>query len=52
MINKRPVGGEDSYEVACKLPRKIDCASELAPAVDIVPSENASRGSLTLGMSI
>ncbi|KAL5582198.1 hypothetical protein UlMin_014640 [Ulmus minor] len=48
MINKRPVGGEDSYEVACKLPRKIDCASELAPAVDIVPSENASRGSLTL----
>ncbi|KAM1130553.1 hypothetical protein ACFX1X_045710 [Malus domestica] len=34
MINKRPFDVEDSYEVACKHPRRLEHANEPAPIVD------------------
>ncbi|KAF3444841.1 hypothetical protein FNV43_RR14534 [Rhamnella rubrinervis] len=40
MISKRPFADEDSYEVACKHPRHLECSNELSPAVDIVTCQN------------
>ncbi|VVA29719.1 PREDICTED: AT-rich interactive [Prunus dulcis] len=38
MINKRPFGGEDSYEVACKHPRQLEHSNE-----DIFPFNGAPQ---------
>lgn len=46
MINKRPYGQEDSYEVASKHPRQ--CASEVAPVLDFVPVGSDPQKSLSV----
>ncbi|XP_062106539.1 uncharacterized protein LOC133817913 [Humulus lupulus] len=46
-INKRPFNDEDSCEVASKHPRQLECVNELAPVVDIVPSQNAHQNSFS-----
>lgn len=45
MINKRPYGEEDSYEVASKHPRR--CASEVAPVLDFVPCRSDPQKSFS-----
>ncbi|XP_048327504.2 uncharacterized protein LOC107415952 isoform X1 [Ziziphus jujuba] len=40
MINKRPFGDEDSYEVACKHQRQLECTDELSPAVGVISCQN------------
>ncbi|XP_024016895.1 uncharacterized protein LOC21403871 [Morus notabilis] len=46
MINKRPYGDEDSYEVASKHPR--ECSYEVAPVVDIVTFQNDPQKSFSV----
>lgn len=44
MINKRPFGDEDSYEVACKHQRQLECTDELSPAVGVISCQNITTG--------
>lgn len=44
MINKRPLAEEDSYEVACKHQRQLECTNELSLAEDIVSCQNLTTG--------